>query len=83
MFLAETGIGVGDIIQWVRDGGIIALLIVIIYGGIKQWWVYGWMYRSQQAELEEWKRLALSGTLLAEKAVELQAKLPARRGREA
>lgn len=75
--LAEAGIV--DIVQIIRDGGIIALLLVILLGGARGWWVFGNVYRDTIKELadryqdmrterDEWRRQAMRGTTNAERA---------------
>lgn len=49
------------------------LVLVILYGGWKKWWVFGWQYREKDAEKNEWKDAALRGTRVAERAVSLHA----------
>lgn len=50
----------------VRDLGITGLLVAILYGGAKRWWVFGWLYEAKTREADEWKTLALRGTHIAE-----------------
>ena len=57
-----------EAIKFIGDVGVLGLLILIIYGGIKQKWVYGWQYREIVADRDEWKQIALRGTALAEQA---------------
>lgn len=49
--------------------GTLVLSLVILFGGWKRWWVFGWHYRETLAEKNEWKEIALRGTKIAEKAV--------------
>lgn len=46
---------VETILQIVRDGGIIGLLLIILVGGAKKWWVWGWIY--EESELRNVKQL--------------------------
>jgi hypothetical protein len=55
-------------LQFVRDGGVIGLLIVIVIGNLRQWWVPNWVYQDAVRDRDEWKQLALSGTAIAEKS---------------
>jgi hypothetical protein len=48
---------------------VIVLLLIIVYGGQKEWWVYGREYRRIIKELEEWRELALTNLGVADKAV--------------
>lgn len=45
------------------------LLIAVVFGGIKRWWVFGWIYEEKNKEVEEWKALAKAGTSAAEAGV--------------
>lgn len=58
-----------DLVAVVRDGGVLGLLIVIIFGGMRQWYVWGWQYRELLKDKNEWKELAMLGSGLADKAV--------------
>jgi hypothetical protein len=56
--------------------GLATLLIMILVGGWRQYWVFGWQFKQLQDERDEWKRMALRGTDFAERAVSLVAKSP-------
>jgi hypothetical protein len=58
-----------EIVGLFSDAGVVGVLVFIIVGGYRQWFVWQWQYREKAREAEEWKRLALSGTALAEKAI--------------
>lgn len=67
-----------DFWGYVRDGGVIFLLFTILYGGYRQYWVFGWQYREVlareqewQRREQEWKQIAFRGTQSAAQAVEL------------
>lgn len=60
-----------QIIKAVSDAGIIGLLIVFVIGGVRKWWVFGWMYRELEAERDVWKELALKGTKLTGAAIKV------------
>ena len=62
--------------------GVLVLLLLILVGGFRKWWVYGWIYQAQaKAHLEEMQkaekrldrleRVAQGGTILATRATEL------------
>lgn len=68
-----------SILHIVQTGGVTGLLLVIILGGIRRWWVFGWIYKESEErcemvakERDEWKALALRSTNLAESLSELQ-----------
>ncbi len=56
-------------------GGVVAVLVLIIAGSLRGWWVPGWLYRQDaakaQSEVMTWRGLALNGTDLAKRAVTL------------
>ena len=49
--------------------GVTVLVLLIIFGGWKKWWVFGWQYKDMEAEKNEWKEAALRGTRVAERVV--------------
>lgn len=60
-----------DILTWLADNiGTFVLLIVIVWGAIKEWWVPGVTHRRMVDERNELLRLALKGTRVAEKTVQ-------------
>jgi hypothetical protein len=61
-----------------KDGGTLFALFLFSVGGLRQWWVWGWQYREMRIERDQWKALALSGTLLASRAVTLADKVTLR-----
>lgn len=71
-------ISLKDILNFASDAGVIGLLVFVLVGGAKKWWVWGWSYEELVKDRDEWKELALSGTNLAERAVDLAAKKPRR-----
>ena len=59
-------------ITWLLEkGSYTAALLIFIVGGLKQWWVWGWLYRDKTRECDQWRTLALQGTSLANRAVSL------------
>lgn len=50
----------------VDKGGVVALLVIILLGGVRRWWVFGWTYREEVERGKEWRELALTGTRIAE-----------------
>lgn len=76
IILAQENVPTG-VFDWVIQGGLVALLLVIFYGGMKKdpWWVFGWSFRELKVEKDEWKRLALQGTNMAERGVRTTEKI--------
>ena len=76
-----------------RDGGTLALMAFILFGSWRRWWI--WDHQAKEIikqynerilalkeERDEWRQLALQGTLLADKAVTLADNpLPKKGGR--
>ena len=58
-----------EILEYIRSAGITGILILIIVGGWRRWWVWGWHYQQIEKERDEWKSLAIGGTHLSERAV--------------
>lgn len=63
------------LIDIVSQGGLVALLTIALFGAVREWWVPGPIHRrllsESHAREQEWKRMALEGTNLADRAVEL------------
>lgn len=60
-----------EIIQTVKAAGVSGLLIFALIGGFRQWWVFGWVHKGVVQERDEWKALALHGTALSERSVQV------------
>lgn len=58
------------LLQSVNDLGIVGLLLVIIIGGLRGFWVWGWLYREEQRDKNEWKAIALQALGITEKVVQ-------------
>jgi hypothetical protein len=44
------GVTLGDVISWIRDGGVIVCLVLVLYGALNEWWVTGRQYRRMLRE---------------------------------
>jgi len=60
----------GGTLQFVRDGGIIGILVVIVIGAIRGWWYTRGYVDELRRDRDEWKQIALSGTRIAERVAE-------------
>lgn len=67
-----------DLWAYIRDGGMIALLFLILIGGWKRYWVFGWYAdelrdrnRQLESRLERAVGVAESGTVAADRATRL------------
>jgi hypothetical protein len=63
-------------LDWIQSGGIIGLLLFIIVGGSRKWWVFGWQYKDLQDRYEKveqsnlmWMQISLRGVNITEKIV--------------
>ena len=61
---------IAALLQVINDGGVIGLTVLIIICGARRWWVYAWAYKELVADRDYWRRMALAGGSLAEKAVD-------------
>jgi hypothetical protein len=41
-----------EFFDYLKDGGVIGLLLFFVYGGMKEWWVFGTHFRSLRTESE-------------------------------
>jgi hypothetical protein len=57
--------------QIVQSGGSLAALFFVVIGGARGWYVWGWTHRAVERDRDFWRQLALSGTSLAQKSLEL------------
>lgn len=55
-------------------GGVTVLTLLILFGGWKKWWVFGWYAKDKERELAEWKAIALRGTTVAERVAKIAEK---------
>lgn len=82
-----------SIVRAIDSGGVVALFTVILYGGVKGWWVFGWTHRQEledkdkqlnimRQERDEWKDIARNATSIAESGTMTAESLATRRGRK-
>lgn len=78
LLLSAGDLSLADFLKYISQAGVLGLLVVILFGGYRKWWVFGWQYkdaetRTSRAEKErdDWRDLALHGTNLAEQTVDL------------
>lgn len=79
-FLAQTTTEL-DILDYASKIGVITLLAAVIYGGFREWWVWGHHYRRHveslntrvailEKEKNAWRDMALRASGIAEAAVQ-------------
>lgn len=73
LLAASESTGITEVLNIIPKIGVAALLIIIIYGGFRQWWVFSWTYNellSRHEKLREdrdrWQEIALRASNLAE-----------------
>lgn len=59
------------VIGLIQTLGVTGILLVILVGGARKWWVFGWQYDAKCKECDEWKSAAKSSTSAAEEAVKI------------
>lgn len=76
--LFDSGFDIQVFFKYVSQAGVLGFLIVVLYGGYRKWWVFGWIYRDSEVrtqkiekERDDWRDIALHGTNLAEQTVDL------------
>lgn len=63
-----------EIVKYINSAGILGVLIAILYGGFKGWWIWGSEYRKIEDERDVWRNLALRGTDLLERGFKIKSK---------
>jgi hypothetical protein len=69
-----------QIVKLLNSGGVLGLLVLVLVGGYKQWWVWGWLYTAHSNELQkqldqmtnernQWRDLSLRYANVAEGAI--------------
>jgi hypothetical protein len=56
--------------------GLPVLAVLILLGGWKRFWVWGYQLEEMRQERDEWRRMALRGTEFAERAISVVEKKP-------
>lgn len=80
MFLLDGSFDPKSVFDWIQSGGIIGLLVFILVGGQRRWWVFGWQYKDSEErriKVEEsnvmWMQLALRGANVTEQIIKTVA----------
>lgn len=61
---------VNEALEIIDAVGVPGLLALVIYGGLKGWWVFGWIYLDLRKDRDEWRGRALASAEMTEKLVE-------------
>lgn len=75
LFDATSNIDLGNFLDYISRASVIVFLIVVIYGGYKRWWVFGWVWKDLDQrcddiakEKDAWRETALESSKVATKA---------------
>jgi hypothetical protein len=62
-------------LDMLNRGGLVLVSVLILYGGAKRIWVWGYQLREAQDERDEWKKIALRGSDLSARAASTTAQV--------
>lgn len=62
-------------LKFLREAGLLGVLMLILFGGFKRWWIFGWQLdrvvahfekelEARTAERDDWKRMAMGQTAI-------------------
>lgn len=57
-------------------GGVVVILLFILFTGLKKMWVFGYQLVEEKEEKKMWREIALRGTAIAEQVAKLKANGP-------
>ena len=60
--------GLVMLVEWMSGLGMTSFFVLILVGGYKQWWVWGWQLREMKAERDYWRAQSMGVTSIAERA---------------
>lgn len=60
--------------QLLGPAGLLVFLLFVLFAGWRRWWVYGSALDEMTKDRDEWKRLALRGTRVVEKTLDVAEK---------
>ena len=52
----------------VKNGLLALTIVILVVGGQRRWYVFGWLYSDLVKDRDEWKAMALHGAHVAERA---------------
>jgi len=60
----------------IQTGGVVGVLLIIIVGFVKRWWVLGWQYKAIEESNAKWMELALRSTNLSQSIADMKQDRP-------
>ena len=43
------------VVGYVRDTGLVGLMVAVLVGGYLRWWVWGWQFQEMTRDRDEWR----------------------------
>lgn len=62
-----------EVVKWASGLGTPTLLILVLIGGYRQWWVWGWQLREMREDRDFWRAQALGVTAITQTATQNHA----------
>lgn len=59
-----------EFISIIDRGGVLVLLVVIIWGGIRGWYVWRWQYKQLEQDRDWWRSTAMRSVQITEAAID-------------
>jgi hypothetical protein len=63
-----------QVLDFLNRGGMLAILLLIVLGGHRRWYVWGWLYEEKVKESDEWKERAWRSANTTDKALDVAKK---------
>lgn len=68
--VAATLTAIAAATEAVKNITIVGLLLGILWGGIRKWWVFGWVYESKERSEQFYRDIVMRQLSVTQKAVE-------------
>lgn len=65
-----------SIYNLIQVGGVVAVLLIVLCGFVKKWWVMGWQYKAIEESNARWMELALRSANLSQSIAEMKQERP-------
>jgi hypothetical protein len=78
-FTSATTVDLDNILTLISRLGVVSMLVLIVYGGFRRWWVFSWVYQDLlerheklREDRDNWQQIALRSANLVETMTELK-----------
>jgi hypothetical protein len=61
-----------ELVDLLNSGGVLAILVLIVVGGWRRWYVWRFNYEEVRQDRDWWRNMALRGTGISEQVVGLK-----------